>query len=118
GPGLRLVVRFLRPQFVAVERSSDSDAVRNWSRVSQELPTQHAALRIAGTPPHVVRVCDLPYPERTPALEEYTQASMRANCQSREEVAATMRWRRDQVERLVGGRSSALEEMEDDGSIA
>jgi hypothetical protein len=116
GPKLELIVRFPRPRITAVERSGESEAVRSWTHHLEYLPVQQAALRLAGQPPQIIRVVDVPdlrVSDRERAA--FVRASIATNGQSTEEAAAVLQARRDQVARVAGGRSPANEA--DDGSL-
>jgi hypothetical protein len=116
GPALELVVSFPRPRLSSVERWDDADAQRHWNAVLQNLPPQNAALRIAGRPPGVVRVADVCIPNLDPGDQErYVGASLAANGQSASEIAADMRFREAEVERLAGGSSFPREPIEYSG---
>lgn len=118
GPGLQLVVRFPRPRLSGIERSGEADVTRQWTRCLQELPVQHCVLRLAGQTAGVVKVLDLPTPEPTAAsVERWIAASVAANGQSPEQIAADIRWRQEQVEREADGRPPRQIQDDDDESI-
>lgn len=58
-PRLHLVVQFARPKVSGVEKTTDADLVRQYTRLVQDLPVQHSLARIAGEAPHVVRIKDI-----------------------------------------------------------
>lgn len=130
GPSLRLVVRFPRPRVVRAERRGEADAIREWTRVLQQLPLRHAALRVLGAPAGVVRIRDVPDPRVAPErLGRFVAASLRATCQSPDEIRETERWRQDEMTRIASGGTApagagrsnagrcAAAVEEDDGSI-
>jgi hypothetical protein len=101
GPSLQLVVSFPRPRFTAVERESESDVARAWTARLQELPVQHAVLKVAQAGVGIMRVVDVPDPAvdaRRRAV--FLAASVAANGQAATEIAATLEWREAEVERL------------------
>ena len=107
GPCLELVVRFPRPRLSGVERSGESDAVRGWVGVLQDLPIRHCVLQLAGRTPQIVRVVDVPDCVWTPEIEAYAEKARRANGQTAEEVQSTRARRLAQLERIARGQSEA-----------
>jgi hypothetical protein len=124
---LTLTMTFPRPRFQRVERWSEREVTSHWTRVLQELPVQQAVVRITepeaarGTQTGVVRVVDVPAPTPASAHQPYRRLVQQANGQSAEEIAATLCFRQEQIERVSTGRAlndqSTGEERKDDGSL-
>jgi hypothetical protein len=70
GPRLSLSVFFPMPSLTGVERSSESDEVRRYARLIQDLPVQHCLMRLPGAEPRVVRIADVPSPNAEQLAEE------------------------------------------------
>ena len=101
GPApLALVVAFPRPRLTGVRRTTEADAARAWTRALQDMPVQHAALRVAGAAPAIIRVADVP--ERPPAGGDWERV-LAARRQRPAEVEAAAQWRRERVEAAVAG---------------
>lgn len=117
GPGLQLVVRFPRPRVTRSERTSESEAVRAWTRCLETLPVQHTVLRLAGQPAGVVKVANVTTPQvKDGEREAFLAASVAANGQAEDEIAAMLAWRRRQVDLVAQGPATWQEA--DDGSLA
>lgn len=119
GPSLHLVVSFPRPRVTRSERTSDAEAARDWTRILQELPVQHAVLRLSGSPVGTLRVVDVPTPEAPgTSLQEFVRASVAANGQTADEIAAVLRWRHDRVEQLGSRKQSGVPEPSESRGIS
>ncbi len=117
---VELVITFPRPRVGRVDRANERDSMRNWTGVLQELPVQHAVIRIAGAQAGVVKIVDIPTPARA-NRRDFVRASSRANGQTPEEAQAIYRWRSVTVDNVSAGHSPSVgapEEQSDDGSIA
>lgn len=118
GPApLSLLVRFPRPQLTGAVRTSETQATAEWTRTLQDLPVQHAVLRISGSAPRVTRIVDVPLASRLAGSRAYIAHAVLANGMSAGETLAALRWRVREVERIASGRTGALGEEIDDGSI-
>lgn len=100
GPApLELVVSFPRPRLSGIERWSEREALREWTKALQELPVQQAVLRLSepegkgGQQTGLVKIVNVPNPPNDPEQKAFRRAVLRANGQSVEEMEATARWR-------------------------
>lgn len=116
GPApLQLVVLFPKPRLSGIERASEAEASRTWTRCLLDLPVQHAVLRLAGEPAQVIRVADVPTPAVDRAqLKRFLAACRAVNGQSAAEIEAARHWRAAQIERLARGHAGPLEEVDDE----
>jgi len=118
GPSpLELIVRFPRFRVSGTERVSASDVAGGWMRVLQDLPVQHAVVRVAGGAARITRVKDVPLPSGVSKAERYVLASTGANGQSPDAIDDIVQWRQGEIDRLVGRTSLGWEDASD-GSLA
>jgi len=120
GPALQLVVLFPRPRLTHIERRTETDAARWWTRALQEVPVQHAVLRVGGANPGIVRVVDVPSSAADPGgIKSFLATSLSANGQSAREMAETIDWRKSQIEQGASCRPKpGPRREEEDESIA
>ena len=105
GPApLELVVSFPRPKFTNVKRDSASDLAVRWTRSIHQLPTQHAAVRVRGTEPEIVRILDVETSDGSMTDPLWTAAARAARVQSFDEIEDVASWRTTQVEWVASGR--------------
>lgn len=102
GPApLTLVVGFPKPRLSGAQRLTEADAARTWMRALQDMPVQHAVLKIAGEAPVVMRVADMN--AALPGDPRLLAETARVKGQSQAEIAETTRWRREQVTQAIQG---------------
>jgi hypothetical protein len=123
GPApLRLVASVPRVHLTHAERRNEAEAIRSWTRILQELSTQHSVMRVTGQNRGVVRVADVPRQVLTPAFEAYVAQSKQANGQTAGEIAAVMEERQAAVEQMAASTprpsTPRRPRRSDDGSIA
>lgn len=107
GPApLELIVSFPRPKFTSVRRSSATDLSGQWTRDIHQLPTQQAVVRVRGSDPEIIRIVDVEASDGSASHAEWTVAARRAGAQSWEEITATAKWRRDQVDQIAAGNGT------------
>lgn len=107
GPApLELIVSFPRPKFTSVRRSSATDLSGQWTRDIHRLPTQQAVVRVRGSDPEIIRIVDVETSDGSASHAEWTVAARRAGAQSWEEITATAKWRRDQVDQVAAGNGT------------
>ena len=56
GPPLQICVTFPRPNISGVDRQSEADVVRSWTKTIQELPVQHAVMWVSGMEAGVAKI--------------------------------------------------------------
>ncbi len=127
GPApLELVISYPRPRFTGVERSNESDKSHSWQKTIQELPVQHAVVRLQGKCLGTVRILDIPSQTRPDGADEFLKAVLTANGQSEAETQDTLKWREREVARIARAGKKPVqltypiqegENEEDDGSV-
>lgn len=124
GPApIRLIVSFPRPRLSLVSRQSESERQQGWTRTLMELPTRQAVLRLSGggpgqmTEPGVIRVVEVPDAGAQGGFEKFISAAIAGSGQSAKEIEETQGWRRDQVERVAGGKVERTETVEKQKAI-
>lgn len=110
GPApLELVVSFPRPKFTNIKHGSASDLAARWTRDIHQLPTQHAAVRVRGSEPEIIRILNVEASDGTVTNPDWTSAARAARTQSVEEIENVAVWRSAQVERIAAGQEEIHE---------
>lgn len=107
GP-VRLIVAFPRPRLSVLSRETESERGQRWVKALTELPVRRAVLRLATGRTGTVQVAEVGDPGAllgfdVPGFERFLSASVAGSGQSAREVAQAQAWRREEVERVVGG---------------
>lgn len=107
GPApLELVVSFPRPKFTSIKRGTASDLAARWTRDIHQLPTQHAAVRVRGDAPEIIRILNVETSDETPTHSAWTSAARAAKTQSIEEIENVAVRRLAQIERVAAGQEA------------
>jgi hypothetical protein len=119
GPApLKLVLAFPRPRLTGVERWTETDAGRAWTRCLMDLPVQHAVVRVASQAPEVIKIADVPTPNPDRAqLARFLAESGALNGQSAAQIEAARHGRAASMARLIRGGPALDPEEEEDGSL-
>lgn len=109
GPApLELVVSFPRPKFTHVQRRSAADLTAQWTRRLQQLPEQHAAIRVSGNDTEIVRILDVEVSDGALTDPAWTAATRRAASFSWNQIAEMIAWRKEQVVLISRLREGAI----------
>ena len=109
GPApLELVVSFPRPKFTHVQRRSAADLTAQWTRRLQQLPEQHAAIRVSGNDTEIVRILDVEVSDGALTDPAWTAAARRAASFSWNQIAEMIAWRKEQVELISRLQEGAI----------
>jgi hypothetical protein len=103
GP-VRLAVSFPRPRLAVLSHETESERERGWARTLTELSVRHAVVRLAAGSVGTVRVAEVSDPCASPGFERFVSAAIAVSGQTAREVASAQEWRREQMERVAGGR--------------
>jgi hypothetical protein len=107
GPVLSLVISFPRPRISGTDRDTEADGIRRLARALQDLPVQRAVVSVAGAPPELVRIADVPAPSLSPGrLARYMEEIRKARGQP-EGAEALMEVRRREADRIARGENHA-----------
>ena len=104
GP-IRLVVAFPRPRLTVLSRETETERGQRWVKALTGLPVQRAVLRLATGVAGTVQVADVADPVAAPGFDRFLSAAVAGSGQSAKEVEQAQSWRREEVERVSGGKA-------------
>ena len=109
GP-VRLVVAFPRPRLSVLARETEAERGQRWVKALTDLPVRRAVFRLAADRTGTVEVAEVADPGAPPGFERFLSAAVAASGQSAKEVEQAQAWRREEVERVAGGRAQEPQE--------
>ncbi|GDX41351.1 hypothetical protein LBMAG21_16430 [Armatimonadota bacterium] len=116
GPPVQICVTFPRPNVSGVDRQSEADIVRGWTKTIQELPVQHAVMWVSGMEAGVVKIAHVS--ECLASTAEIRDIAMRRNgTRSLDDMLTA---RETEIENLINPPAPDLPETGDiaeDGSL-
>ena len=116
GPPVQICVTFPRPNVSGVDRQSETDVVRGWTKTIQELPVQHAVMWVSGLEAGVAKIAHVPECV-APTAEVRGIALRRHETNSVEDMLTT---REAEIESLINPPAPDLPvtgESAEDGSL-
>lgn len=116
GPVLNVTIAFPKPKVVKTVRRTDAEVVGSVARTLQELLPRTALLKVGGVARGIVQIADAEVPPFCADCQRFLSACLRANGQTKQQIAEAIAWRAAEMERLASGSICPVEEECSDGS--